>query len=140
MSIDLTTLAAGRELDAIVAERVMGIAPRDVRIKGETNTVRIYSDNLALADGLWERKDLEWYGSPPRYSTQIETAWQLVERMRELGSGVSLSAYPPGGARDAQRIELWRCRFGLYGGDASGDTASLAICRAALAAVEAVHA
>ena len=69
----IAELAAGRELDAFVAEKIMG----------------------------WEVVGLDrdrtgWYGKPPgvqavfripHYSTQISAAWEVVEKMKEC-SGV----------------------------------------------------
>lgn len=96
-------LDAGSELDALVAKKVMGylIAPTDT------------------------------YGPVvPPYSTDIATAWEVVEKMRgDFGMGIS--------GQVSDRIgEPWMVIF-RSGCGGYGETASLAICRAAILSVTA---
>jgi hypothetical protein len=74
--------AAGRELDAEVAEKVVGIKPRKFVPGAE--------DGLDKTD--W------WYFSKngshrlvPNYSTNIAAAWEVVEHFGQAGYSVNLS-------------------------------------------------
>jgi len=92
-------MKAGRELDALIAERVMG---------------EMWGVGPNLEDTL------------PHYSTQIADAWLVVEKMRPY-----FEIYCDGGG--------WVARFGWADAGtlaAYADTAPLAICLAALKAVE----
>lgn len=136
-----TALPAGRELDALVAERVMGWTDFDPAviqsIKGVTWT------------GIgWQPHGSR--GRPyPQYSTSIADAWQAVERMTDpkgpyaangVGVGIDWTnghceccftfTLPTGcGAiRSLERVE------------ATESTVPVAICLAALRAVEAMAA
>jgi len=123
--------AAGRELDALVAERVMGHPGRFV-------------ERVNINDRWWDRTTwLPWeeepekpHGGtavgqmPPRYSTDIETAWKVVERLRT--DWRFLFQETPG--------RKWRAMFSSHRRQEAwfmddADTAPLAICRAALKAV-----
>jgi hypothetical protein len=128
-------MPAGPELDALVAEKVMGIKPRAVRPAGEVGTapVLVYTDNRYFADGCQPREQLEraLEARPRPYSTDIAAAWEVVERLR-------LTVTP--------HLDSWRaarCNWGQSGEiNAVGmtnsrpwveaETAPLAICRAAL--------
>ena len=57
----------GRELDALIAEKVMGLDPPMAQPSGR----RI--------KGFWS----EWDGLP-HYSTSIEAAWEVVEKIKDL--------------------------------------------------------
>jgi hypothetical protein len=97
-----TEMQAGREMDALVAEKVMGARY-----------------------------------SVPRYSADIAAAWEVVERMREHPDPrfrtLRMVAYPYNrtyATFDAENEDEWT--------EANGENATpLAICRAALAALEA---
>lgn len=103
-----TELQAGRELDALVAEKVMGWVP-----------------------GAGFESAHYW-----AFSTDIREAWQVIDRMAADNMSVSVHnrAYGP-----------WACWVGQRLGSSDeqiaferGETAALAICRAALAALGAV--
>lgn len=111
---------AGRELDATVAEKVMGL---QVMIhnpgSGEWRTLYAGGDTPLL----------------PYYSSDPAAAWSVVERMRELGWYWEIV-----GRSNEPYIGAW-----FYGGptnpskgthDGYADTMPLAVCRAALAALE----
>lgn len=72
---------AGRKLDALIAERLMGYT--DVHFNGPT-------DRLA---NLWygHAPGEEWHSEPPEYSTDMAEAWKVVERLVALGYWISLS-------------------------------------------------
>lgn len=65
------TMSAGRELDAIVAEKVMGFIPVG---PGE------YWNSLVK----W-RTDRDYFEECQEFSTDIAAAWQVVERLQSLG-------------------------------------------------------
>lgn len=109
---NIDEMQAGPELDALVAERVMGWwATKDE----------------CSPTGTWPYRpisDPELYGSfcPSR---SIAAAWEVVEK---LGPYFSVEQYPGGRA--------WAAHFKTsYGTGAYAPTAPLAICRAALKAV-----
>lgn len=104
-----TTLSASRELDALIAEKVFDLSTRQ------------WHGDLAITRG-----DETYFHPLPYYSTSIEAAWQVVEHSDHHVQVRRLWVK----AWDAWQ---WVAEFGLVSGE--GDTAPLAICRAALAAV-----
>ena len=103
-----TPVAVGPDLDALVAERVMGwrevwIEPRSGRARGHAASNRIFD--------------------VPPHSTDIAAAWRVVGKLADL------TLWEGGGH--------WNARFGIDSWDdtMSGDTVPEAICRAALKAV-----
>jgi hypothetical protein len=113
----MTAREAGRELDALVAVTLMGVTlvSEDAGIRPAAMSYQKPSEVLP-------------------YSTDVAAAWQVVERMRARGFALELH-YEFGWSRQ------WVADFSNDGwlstGEQLGDTAPLAICRAALAAVEA---
>jgi hypothetical protein len=124
--VDGAELEAGRELDALVAERVMGwvltLSPR----------------SIAEAD------DEEWWSMPSglvrhvdywRPSTDIAAAWEVVEKLRDLGFFLDISVAVDRFDVDMRADRMpsdWWLREGPL---AEATTAPLAICRAALQAI-----
>jgi hypothetical protein len=105
----------GRELDVLVAEKVMG-----VKNPPETE----------LSDGYVVTMDV--YLIPKPYSTDIAAAWEAVEKLRINFPEMKLSVYTKGS-------EGWGCEFSCkneFGWDVEqiGSTAPHAICLAALKA------
>ena len=112
-------MKAGRELDALVAEKVMGMRPgtEDCWVDPASS----YGGQLPLA----------------HYSTDIAAAWAVVENIKSLHPDdreeltFAMNYYP--------EDKIWRFGWESYGefGQFSGDaeTAPHAICLAALAAV-----
>jgi hypothetical protein len=120
--MDIDTMEAGRELDALIAEEVMGFA---VSMDG--------CDKPRIEEIINGRSR---YDVLPPYSTSISAAWEVVEKIKSMGLAVWLGFE---GGR-------WQAIFGIEnkyvvlpeaGGDyeALAPTAPLAICRAALRAV-----
>ena len=108
------TNGGGREIDAMVAEKVMGLKSRFIP---DTNWA------VFQVDGWTERLVLD-------YSTNITDAFQVVEKMRERGYYFALIQHVGG---------TWGCEFTDKGYELKGKvedekTAPEAICRAALAA------
>lgn len=144
-------MTASRELDAEIAEKVMGWmwvehSPKQQALPGFTSVVRF------LADPKWVKglgSDPSWFIVPadmttpvaedvdagiPHYSTDIAAAWQVVEKMRERGLNVSITA-------DYGWRAPWECCMYLPGAReqwpcADADTAPMAICLAARKALE----
>lgn len=120
----MSTTMELRKLDALVAEKVMGWRMVTYTAGGEQVT------ELAPPDG-----DLHRAGRWPNYSTEIEDAWLVVEKLR-----------PRIWRRMAIDITAHQCQMGFTldhedgpHGSAIADTAPLAICRAALAALSPKH-
>ena len=113
-----TTVKPGRELDALVAEKVMGL-----RFVWRSQLTDHYGYNAGVwtIPTKWGTMDLT--EEPPRYSTDIAAAWEVVEKMREDGFLVAL--YRSAGAWIADTNP----------GYGKSDTAPHAICLAALRAV-----
>jgi hypothetical protein len=120
----------GRELDALVAEKVMGwvgvAKRRQVMNMGETIVLK----------GL-PRNDADALIEVPRYSTRIDDAWRVVEHLATGGLWLD--------SLEGKWEEMWRCTFGQHALEpgygqryhqGTADTAPHAICLAALAAVE----
>lgn len=128
---DVAGMAAGPELDALVAERVMGW-PHVMRV-GPTG------EPFGIPPG--GNQMLDAYEPVPHYSEEIGAAWLVVERMREMGRE-PVVAYRDG----------WRCAIrlpGTYETELPGrgfaihaaaevaercETAAVAVCRVALLA------
>lgn len=106
-------MMAGRELDAEIFCRVFG------RERGP--------------DGWFRHPGAPgWPTNPddvPPYSTDLAAAWEIIQH---FGSVVQLVRYP-----DAiWRCTLWNPRLRCWRREAQANTMPLAVCRAALAAVE----
>lgn len=108
--ININKMQAGREFDALIAEKVMG--------KGETWFGTFSNGSERTIPRL------------PHYSTDIAAAWLLVDKL--TGPKVNLIL-----ERDWDGV--YYSRFSSAGASdedfCSADTAPLAICRAALKAV-----
>ena len=105
---------ADRELDALVAEKVMG-----------WRREQYWFDNKPMI-GLIGPEGVRYVDEYPQYSTDIAAAWEVVDEMRKFGQNFSL--YRKEGEN------FWACSFGIY--CALDSTPALTICRAALRAVK----
>lgn len=153
----LSELPAGRELDALVAERVMGQTSEKVSHKigqpGRTNADGKFEPlGPPLMRDEWELRE---HGKPimvhgelmhgyfplplPHYSTDIGAAWQVVEQMRRRGMSLILNCMdycenkgnvPPLDSYFAGFCEITGAEM------VEAITAPLAICKASLKAVE----
>lgn len=129
---DIRTLAAGPELDALVATKVMGW-----RIsKNGHYWVDTLGEHMAhLEDGPWlDAGDKPW--SP---SEDMDAAWDVVKLLRKRFGIVEVHGHDdtkdPGADDEDSDVTFWEC--GVHELFCSGGTAPLAICRAALRAVQA---
>lgn len=122
---DWRTLPAGVELDRLVADRVMGWASYSYGDMPERS-----------ADGaIFDGEPLHGSGLVPfQPSTDIADAWRVVEAMRGLGFAVDICD-----VAISSTVPLWAVSFFPAGPDTeppNEHSAPLAICRAALAALE----
>ena len=110
---------AGRELDALIAEKVMGWR------KAGTLWITPTGQQLVEYHHEWMPE-----ATPPRYSTSIGAAWQVVEKLPP--HSVDINNENPGG---------WICSVHTQLGywEARARTAPLAICLAALKFVGALQ-
>lgn len=126
--INPSTLKPGRELDALVAEKVMG--QRTIWFGREGDKSLMLARTIELNEELRERGEMMFgypgEGDVPHYSTDIEAAWEVVETLKLLGIEVKFVG--------SWADKPWYCRLR---DDAFefGDTAPHAICLAALKAV-----
>lgn len=115
----MTNLDAGRELDALVAERVMGWTRLPITPEWTHERWRNPADQ-----NVWL--------TTPHYSESIAAAWQVVERLQQEGFDVAVTV----GGDWPKWNHLWFCRIGgIAEVEEAAPSVSLAICRAALAAV-----
>lgn len=107
-------MEAGRELDALIAEKVMGW--KLLAVSG--------SEHGFIREGVALRKPI------PRFSTDIAAAWQVVECMRERHDcGLIFKVFPVGFRFDYSAVFQARDNK-QWSSNAS--TAPLAICLSAL--------
>ena len=122
MSTDGRT--AGRELDALVAEKVMGWG-------------QVRKQSIANALGQHVMDDFVGLPTPdatipqlvPRYSMMIQEAWKVADDLRGRSQFVAvISGLGP------QGVQPWICKINRDGGflEERADSAALAICLAAL--------
>ena len=127
-----TPTPAGRETDARIAETVMGCVRVIVNDRGELYGAPPHL--IASGDIPAEHGRVRL----PSYSTDIAAAWLVVEHLKSRGWSVRLSN---------KTVDwCWWCYVYDYRSEnakaeatVQEETAPLAICRAALAAVEASH-
>ena len=126
---------AGRELDALVAEKVMEQSVTWFGL-GEDKSL-MFSDTIDRNEERRRRGEMLWGypggGDVPEYSTNMTAAWEVVDRMRadawfvDLEDSSSLTYGP------------WWCQFArsryTAKGESTGQTAPHAICLAALKAL-----
>jgi len=123
MTVDIDTLPAGPEMNALVAVEVMEMIMRDVEIDTPT---------------CWQKPNNgKWY-KLPEFSTSISAAWEVVEELRERKAADGLCHWYFT-LIDRASDPAWLVNF-IFRGDryiefqGTGSTPPLAICRAALKA------
>ena len=105
-------MKAGRELDSLVAEKVMGLTKEDL--------------------DRWD--DTRGRPEPKHYSTDIVAAWEVVELLKRRYVLALRMAFPTSDHPDGWEVLRFDGEvFHLLG---IADTAPEAICKAALRAVE----
>jgi hypothetical protein len=116
---------AGAEMDRQIAERVMGW-----HVFGSSDLYAYWTEPYLGEKRLGDMLAL------PRFSTSIEAAWLIAERLRAIGLGVIIASEADGWEVEIITTEALyeRGYRGVYRCDAM---APLAICTAALFACEA---
>lgn len=134
MTTEVAEVGTGRELDALVAERVMGWLRHDLTWESAT-TGGLHICRRCSASYCsppWSREGVmqrEWCGVKlplPRYSTDMSAAWEVAEMVAmtyQIKVGSDKTAF------------AWWCEIGDGDWRSIGQpTAALAICKAALKA------
>ena len=132
-------LEAGRELDVLVAEKVMGLIPCDKwrATYGGYGMAITMQGALHVNDGCEHDGRCYPIGHPSCYSTNIAAAWEVVEKLNKMQLGwFSLEQF---GARGQ---EEWTAMIWTGGEDEAdcfaghAETVPPAICHAALKAIQ----
>ena len=110
-----------RELDALVAVKVMGLLPC-------ANEVGCIMGRMAIM-GVHTHDGEEMRSFPQRYSTDIAAAWEVVGRM------MNSSAFPKRGAQSGEDFQYWMNASQPIWWWSDPEDASRAICIAALKAL-----
>lgn len=109
------------ELDQKIAEKVMGYVWKDKVLAPES-----FHEHVVMASKTAIGMFIVESHIPP-YSTDISSAWLIVEKLCPKEDEFRLTRY---------KIQEWYCTFKYFEGlTATADTASLAICKAALLVV-----
>lgn len=125
--MNLDELKPGPELDALIAEKVMGLSLFQ-RERKSSSGVRWKE---RLIDDPWKRRPI------PAYSTSISAAWEVVEKLFIDGWKMELEASAFLGEDRGGAGVRFSCRSQVRGRhSASAPTAPMAICLAALRVVE----
>lgn len=117
-------MTPGRELDALIAEKVFGWK---------------LEEHCGLKRMVWKGPpdyDVTWLENPPAYSTSIADAWLVVEKLRELGFYYcvgNLLSEPVMGITESNTAGFGR-RSDLFE-TVAGESAAHAICLAALSTI-----
>lgn len=121
-----------RELDAEIAEKVMGLTP----VKNEGGMVFTrWREWVDEGDYYYESEDEEWHhfvDEVPHYSTDIAAAWQVVEHLYHTGMWDITIRVSPVSKRWICSLDAPNRTVSIGSSD---NTAPLAICHAALKAV-----
>lgn len=115
---------AGRPLDALVAQRVMGWTQVQMQPIANALGQRVMDDFVGLPTPAAPQPVLV-----PRYSTMIQEAWKVADRLRGESAFVAVIS-----GKGPQGVQPWICKVNRDGGfiEERADTAPLAICLAAL--------
>ena len=123
---EILKLSAGREMDILVAEHVMGWQIETDR--GKLKRLNMYVSHAAERT-WWRDPQGGWHCDPLRYSSDIVSAWKVVGSLN--GKGQTLFLF--------QNLEENRASFDGPGATDSdymtGADITVAICKAALASV-----
>lgn len=63
-----------KNLNRLVAEQVIGLIPRMVRVVYSSETVEFWTQNPAIVDGIWTKEELIRYGQPLPYAGNYNDA------------------------------------------------------------------
>jgi hypothetical protein len=121
-------MEAGRELDVLVAEKVMGYRTAPIP-DGETANPPNFWPVAEDGDTILTHINA---GLVPHYSTDIAAAWDVIVWMLNRFDCAVMLQW------DMQHFQMWHAGFGIASDkfpDAIADTPAHAICLAALRAV-----
>jgi hypothetical protein len=109
----VSALEAGRELDALIAEKVMGFA-WEIFPDDRYAIMRVPGTNWCAADHSYGDDGTRYTEFLPAYSTDLAAAWLVVEKIRDTTDGdetwVSLF---DDGANGWRCVILYICRAAL---------------------------
>lgn len=135
-------MVVGRELDALVAEKVMGLPCPGLPTDNAYSYIgRVEREGWYLQSSGYDSGDVREIVPAP-YSTSIAAAWEVVEKLKADGWDIHIDSM--GFNNDIEGE--WRTFFShphemgdqrahVFG---DGDTVAEAVCKSALAAVAAV--
>ena len=117
-------LKEGRDLDILIAEQIMGW--RIETDKGKVKRLSQYGSTDA--QGRWWRTPQGgWDNNPPRYSSKLPIAWEVVEMMSHQGQALFLM-------QSGTEIKAAFTEPSAVSPDyVSGESVMMVICKAALA-------
>jgi len=139
----ILNMPAGREMDALIAERVMGQIdfshPDIVYLEGATEDGQDgWSGYYCPRCGAGETAAVPEVKCTRHYSTDIAAAFAILDKLLSAGLNWQVSTADMAGLQERYYCTITDFRaFRNYG--AFADTAPLAICRAALLAVGCSH-
>lgn len=114
---------ASRELDKLIAEKIMGWTELEFKNPQYAGSVELYGAKPGERASPYTGAKAKYV--VPKYSTDISAAWEVVEKLKWAEPEISWS--------DEQHCWHAMFRKGRSSGVSSGaDTAPLAICLAAL--------
>lgn len=127
-------MKAGRELDALVAEKVMGFKEHPIPWLNKEQTV-LAPDCVEVSPHT-ARIGCSTLLFVPHYSTSIADAWQVWEKMKTLKHNIKVELASSGEYPEETEVGVqWFDDIEGYGPFYCLGTAPLAICKAALKVV-----
>lgn len=125
---EIKNMPAGREMRAMIAERIMGWKRARRKSTGEPNPDHDLWVTEITHIATWPDRYAPHIWAPDR---DIAAAWEVVEKMRDEFWGIDVTADD----------HYWGCEFWRFDGShkrihGAGEKAPLAICRAALLAYQ----
>lgn len=127
---EIMQLSAGREIDVLVAEQIIGW-----QIETDEPKLKKLQGYFSRDEERrwWRAPDGGWYCDPPPYSSDMAAAWQIVESMNSRGQFLFLS----------QSAEEYKVAFDeprtISPDYISEKSVAFAICKAALVVAEHVQ-
>ena len=130
-----------REIDALIAEKVMGWVKKTITlaVKNKEGYVQSWEEtclvnpkfpDVDLLHRLEFSEDQSDKQKMPYYSTSISDAWEVVEKMKRHFPSIVYNSSDSNSSM--WNISFWKDEFGGESWDAIAETAPRAICLAAL--------
>lgn len=132
-------MKAGRELDLIVAMKVMGLEKDPENPRYYRYPVRRHERDLNWFVLEHEKDDFRgmtgslWPDLIPKYSTELKDAWEVIQKMKSMGYSYRTETH----SEDVESFDVVSCEFKKDGKPIFVIAESIpeAICLAALKAV-----